>query len=178
MHWATRTRGGEFGLLMVLCLWGGLLLGVSFVATPAKFMAPSLNLPVALDVGRYTFSVFNKVEWGCAGLVAAFLVFSVRQRSVVLLAAILWTILLLETICLLPALDQRVGLILAGQQPPPSILHVIYIVLDCLKLVTLAASAFVTMRNLVRTASFRDENEGGSKRDAFRHTATGNVVTD
>lgn len=178
MHWGMRTHSGEFGLLMVLCLWSGLLLGVSFVATPVKFMAPSLNLPVALDVGRYTFAVFNKVEWGCAGLVAAFLVFGVRQRSVVLLAAMLWTILLLETICLLPALDQRVGLILAGQQPPPSSLHVIYIVLDCLKLATLAASAFVTMRNLVRMAPFRNEDEGGSRHAASRHTATSNVVTD
>jgi hypothetical protein len=29
----------------------------------AKFLAPSLSLPVALDVGRQTFYVFNKVEW-------------------------------------------------------------------------------------------------------------------
>jgi hypothetical protein len=43
--------------------WLGLLIGVAFLATPAKFLAPSLSLPVALDVGRQTFYVFNKVEW-------------------------------------------------------------------------------------------------------------------
>ena len=44
-------------------LWLGLQIGVAFLATPTKFLAPSLSLPVALDVGRQTFYVFNKVEW-------------------------------------------------------------------------------------------------------------------
>lgn len=37
--------------LLLAVLWAGLLLGVSFLATPVKFLAPSLSLPVALDVG-------------------------------------------------------------------------------------------------------------------------------
>src|SRR5690606_30735313 len=49
-------------LLLLAVLWTGLLLGVSFLATPVKFLAPSLSLPVALDVGRQTFMVFNWVE--------------------------------------------------------------------------------------------------------------------
>jgi hypothetical protein len=178
MRGMTRKRGSEFGLLVVLCLWCGLLFGVSFVATPAKFMAPSLNLPVALDVGRYTFAIFNKVEWVCAVLVAAFLIVGVRKRLVVLMVATILTVLLLETICLLPALDHRVGLIMAGQQPPPSHLHVIYIVLECLKLATLAASAFVTMRHLVRTEPFQNESESVSRGDVSRHTGSGNVFAD
>ena len=51
------------GLFAVAMFWLGLLIGVAFLATPAKFLAPSLSLPVALDVGRQTFYVFNKVEW-------------------------------------------------------------------------------------------------------------------
>lgn len=35
-------------LLLLATLWAGLLLGVSFLATPVKFLAPSLSLPVAL----------------------------------------------------------------------------------------------------------------------------------
>lgn len=35
---------------------------MAFLATPAKFLAPSLPLAVALDVGRHTFQVYNRVE--------------------------------------------------------------------------------------------------------------------
>ena len=43
-------------------VWLGLVLGVSFLATPVKFRAKSLTRPVALDVGRTTFHAFGKLE--------------------------------------------------------------------------------------------------------------------
>jgi uncharacterized membrane protein len=48
---------------IVLILWVGSVLGVSFIAAPTKFMASHLTMPVALEVGKVTFHVFNKVEW-------------------------------------------------------------------------------------------------------------------
>ena len=54
-HAATNNDGWTISALIVATLWLGLLLGVAFLATPAKFLAPGL-LPVALDVGR-TFAV-------------------------------------------------------------------------------------------------------------------------
>jgi hypothetical protein len=48
----------------LLFVWSGLLIGVSFVATPARFLAPSLQLPQALDVGRWTFHVLTLVARG------------------------------------------------------------------------------------------------------------------
>src|SRR5664280_976623 len=51
------------GLFAIAMLWLGLLIGFAFLATPTKFPAPSLSLPVSLDVGRQTFYAFNKVEW-------------------------------------------------------------------------------------------------------------------
>ncbi len=39
----------------ILFIWAGLLLGVSFIATPAKFLAPSLPMAQALDVGDGPF---------------------------------------------------------------------------------------------------------------------------
>ncbi len=53
----------SFSVFALALLWIGLLIGVSFLATPAKFLAASLTLPVALDVGRHTFAIFNRVEW-------------------------------------------------------------------------------------------------------------------
>ena len=43
--------------------WFGLVVGVSFLATPIKFRAQSLTLPVALDVGRTTFHAMTRLEW-------------------------------------------------------------------------------------------------------------------
>lgn len=51
----------------VALVWAGMVLGVSFLATAAKFLVPSLPRPVALDVGRHTFQVFGWVEMALTG---------------------------------------------------------------------------------------------------------------
>lgn len=111
---------GVTGLALVM-FWIGLLVGVSFLATPAKFMAPSLALPVALDVGRYTFAIFNRVERILAA--ALLILVFVRPMNAAIAtgaAAVAALIVLVEAVWLLPALDQRVGLIIAGHQAPAS----------------------------------------------------------
>ena len=40
----------------------GLSVGVAFLATPARFLAPSLSLPAALDLGRQTFRAYHTTE--------------------------------------------------------------------------------------------------------------------
>lgn len=67
----------------VALLWTGLLLGVSFLATPVKFMAPSLTLPVALDVGRQTFMALNWLELLLSALLVPLVLLS-RRRALVL----------------------------------------------------------------------------------------------
>ncbi|MDQ0333502.1 hypothetical protein QFZ88_005884 [Mesorhizobium sp. YL-MeA3-2017] len=145
----TETRVINVFALAIVVLWVGLLAGVSFLATPAKFLAPSLTLPVALDVGRHTFAIFNKTEWLLA--VAALLVVLLsRPRSGIANAGCALAALLvaLETVWLLPVLDQRVGLIIAGQQLPASNLHNIYIGIEMAKLLGLIVISFVIGRRL------------------------------
>ena len=124
-------------------MWAGALLGVSFIATPAKFWAHSLTLPVALDVGRQTFQFFNKLELGALAALSI-LIFSLKQtwfpRAMVLLIAAL---LALQFLWLLPALDQRVEVFLSGAVPPESQLHKVYIACDVWKLVLLAGLAWI-----------------------------------
>jgi hypothetical protein len=136
--------------LVAAMLWIGLLLGVSFLATPAKFLAPSLSLAVALDVGRQTFGVFNKVEWALAILLLALVLAGPKARLSIAGAVVLAVMVVVETLWLLPILDQRVGLIIAGQQPPESSLHVVYIVLQIVKLAVLCGLAAATARRLAR----------------------------
>lgn len=124
-------------------LYAGLCIGVEFVATPAKFLAPHLTLPVALEVGRYTFRTFNWLEWA---LLVAFLLWGQVRRpalqwwSIVIGVA---AIVAVETVWLLPALDARVQVIIDGGQPPPSQLHLLYIAFAAAKAALLLASPFI-----------------------------------
>lgn len=141
-------RGWVVGLFAVAALWAGLLLGVSFLATPVKFLAPSLSLAVALDVGRHTFAVFNKVEW-LLSVIALLLLFGVRSRFSALMIIVICVVVAAETLWLLPELDRRVGLIIAGQQPPASTRHSLYIVLEIAKLIALIMVSVEMARKLL-----------------------------
>jgi len=137
-------------VLVTAVFWGGLLAGVSFLATPVKFLAPSLSLAVALDVGRHTFAAFSRLEWGLSLILLAVLIAGLRQRGAVVAAGIVVALVIVEAVWLLPVLDQRVGLIMAGQTPPPSRLHMLYIVFEALKLLGLTVIAVMAARGLMR----------------------------
>jgi MFS superfamily sulfate permease-like transporter len=92
----------------------------------------------------------TKVEWVLA--VVLLLLVLVRAptwlSSTAAIAAAL--LVLAETVWLLPLLDQRVGLIIAGQQPSASNHHNLYIAIEVAKLIALAVVASVMARRLVR----------------------------
>lgn len=138
--------------LIVATIWFGMLLGVSFLATPAKFLAPSLSLPVALDVGRHTFSVFNKVEWLLSVAMIVTVLIGDRSWQGMTAMGVVIVIVAAETFWFLPLLDQRVGMIIAGQQPPPSNLHNLYIAFELGKLLALAFVVLVMARRLAGPA--------------------------
>jgi hypothetical protein len=135
----------------LLFIWCGLVVGVSFVATPAKFLAPSLPLPQALDVGRWTFHVLTMIEWGLV-VTAGLLVGVSRPRvaagwgPVMLALVAIAAVLAAETFVLRPRLDARVLDIMAGESVPPSALHHAYVALEGLKLALILAAAIASDR--------------------------------
>lgn len=138
--------------LTALCLlWAGLLAGVSFLATPIKFRAPSLTLPVALDVGRQTFDALNKVELGAVLLSITLLLLLNRRpprsvpTSVMVSLGVAASIVVLQSVWLLPVLDARVVQILANQTPPDSPFHWIYIGLEAVKLGALVGAGMICL---------------------------------
>lgn len=151
------SRTGAVGALplllaALLLLWAGVLIGVSFLAAPVKFAAPSLTLPVALDVGRQEFGTLNLVEAGFA-VVSLGLAFLVRP------ARLLWiglglaaAIVALQGLWLQPLLDARVELIMQNQTPPPAPWHALYIGLEVAKLALLLLAGWSGLRSLARTA--------------------------
>lgn len=126
----------------LILLWAGLSVGVAFLATPVKFLAPSLTLPVALDVGRHTFSIYNQAE---LALLFVLILLGVRSRlwpRRYLALAAPGVIVAVQATWLIPALDARVSAILAGQTPPASSLHALYIGAELAKVLWLLAFGF------------------------------------
>lgn len=133
-------------------VWIGMILGVPFLATSAKFLAPSLSLPVALDVGRHTFEIFLIVEAVWASLIAGLVILLRPRRPFALLGSIAVVIVLLDTVWLRPALDARVQTILDGGMPEPSNLHLLYVALELVKLFALLALGTLALRHLAKNA--------------------------
>jgi hypothetical protein len=122
----------------VVFLWAGISVGVAFLATPAKFLVPSLSLPVALEVGRQTFRVYNMAEIGLAFVLLLLTVRSAERRGWALRLSGPVAITIAQTLWLIPQLDHRVLLIQSGAGPvQPSHLHSVYVAAETLKVLWL-----------------------------------------
>jgi len=112
----------------------GLLFGVSFVATPAKFFADGVSTPDLLRVGRATFGAMMWIELVFCVALVALAVVSARARIV---SATVLGIVLLQHFGLRPTLDDRVTEITDSAELAPSGLHHVYAALELLELVGL-----------------------------------------
>lgn len=139
-------RIGSLVLALYCAVWAGVVIGVSFIATVAKFGAPSLTRPVALDVGAHTFAMLARIEWGLLAVLALLIlaagVSRLRAAFFILIAAIL----LGEAFWLFPQLHARTALVIAGQSLPPSPLHAISVAAESSKVILLALFAMFESR--------------------------------
>lgn len=136
---------GPLPLATIALIWAGMIVGVSMLATPVKFSAPLLTLPVALDVGRVTFHLFARIEWALAvTLVLAGL--AAPPRLAWLAIGFIVVVVALQAVWLLPALGVRTDAVIAGATPPPSALHTWYVVAEAAKTLTLMALGIGAMR--------------------------------
>ncbi len=136
---ADRDSHARLAVTLLAWLWAGLVLGVSFVATPVKFFAPSLSLADALAVGRVTFEALKWIECvAVVALTATIWITGPKRRELALLGVVV-VILLCQYVWMLPILDTRVQTIIDAQDLPPSTLHWIYTALEFLKVALLVA---------------------------------------
>jgi hypothetical protein len=118
-------------------IWLGMVLAISFLETPLKFRAPGITVPLGLGIGRLVFRALAVIELVLAGVLTGALVLGDRTAAVIVLASVLWAILVVQVAVLLPRLDRRARLILAGGSPSRSRLHLAYVALDGIKVVLL-----------------------------------------
>ncbi len=137
-------------LALYCALWAGIVIGVSFIATIAKFGAPSLTRPVALEVGTHTFAVLARIEWGLIAVLALLILLAGFSRFRTLILLLLAAILLGEAFWLFPQLSARTALVIAGQPLPPSPLHMVSVAAESGKVLLLVLFALVEIRNCGR----------------------------
>lgn len=129
----------------ILFTWFGMTAGVSLLATPVRFSAPSITRPVALDVGRVVFSALNRAELIALILLLIVLRTSGRARRWWAVGATLALIVFIQSVWLLPELAERTQIVISGAEPPPSFVHGAYSILELSKLGILFVSGFVAL---------------------------------
>lgn len=153
----------------IYLLWAGVSLGVAFLATPAKFLAPSLTLPVALEVGQQTFRIYNGVELALLVLLLILGAGAKRRTHWYLAALVPGAVILAQALWLIPSLDLRVVAIQSGTPPLPlSNLHTVYVVLEALKVLWLLA---LGLGDVVSTAN--ESSAPGARRLTSRSIVGG-----
>lgn len=127
-------------------VWIGLLIGLAFIETPLKFLAPGVDLPIALGIGRL---VLTAADIAGAVLLVAITLVSVRprlSRTGTVTLVVLWAVLFVQIVVIRPLLNARTDVILAGGDPGESSLHAFYVVGDVLLLGGLVVYIIVTAR--------------------------------
>jgi hypothetical protein len=116
-----------------------MVLAISFVEAPLKFRAPGVTIPVGLGIGRLVFRALNTCEAILAGSILGMFILGDLRTNVVLVVAAAVMALLVQLLLVRPALTRRTNAVLAGHDVPRSRGHLIYVVLEVIKVVALSA---------------------------------------
>ncbi|MDJ0684639.1 MAG: hypothetical protein QNJ84_08060 [Alphaproteobacteria bacterium] len=120
-------------------IWAGVSLGGSLVAAPAKFRAPSLDLPTALEVGRAQFRWIGVTEAVlCVGLILSLLASSNPNWPWMAAPILIFGI---QRLLVMPTLDTRTVAVINGNRAGETPLHGAFIALEIVKFSTLTLSA-------------------------------------
>jgi hypothetical protein len=133
-------------------VWFGALGAISFMEAPLKFTAPNVTLALGLGIGRIVFQTLNKIEIALAVLlILTFVYVHPKGKTWLYLFGTVAVLLLLETVWLLPVLDERAMQVISGNTPPASNAHLIYIAFDAIKFIALfALGTVLAKQNLAR----------------------------
>jgi hypothetical protein len=126
---------------LMATLWAGLILGISFVAQPAKFGAAGLSRATALTVGRRTFRAMHWVELGIGFGVLAVALYGDRRHLYLLAVSI--AILFVQVLVLMPRLSKRVDAVLAGKALQKNPDHMVFALLELMKVGVLVLYALL-----------------------------------
>ena len=120
-------------------IWIGFIGAISFMEAWLKFQAEGVTQKIGLSIGSLVFNTLNKVEIVLSIIITITLLFSEKKIKKLYLKKLLlpFSILLLQTIYLLPTLDKRVQLIIKNIRVEDSYEHILYVLLETIKIIIL-----------------------------------------
>lgn len=130
-------------------VWIGVVVGVSGIATPAKFQAPNLDGALALAISVVTFAWAHTTEAVIAAATALLLVLIKARWTQWLLLVIAAIALALQIDWILPGFSGGVSSISLLPVLDFKQLHTAFGVTEVVKVVALIALAFLTFRRSV-----------------------------
>lgn len=137
--------------LAIPFIWFGMIVAISFMEAPLKFQAPGITLPLGLGIGRLVFQMLNRIEMVMAIILAAAFLVDRRGRGLPFYLFLgVAAILAFQTLWLLPVLDARADMVIAGETPPGSSEHIVYIVVETIKSLTLLVMGIITGRTALK----------------------------
>jgi hypothetical protein len=129
----------------VIFIWLGMVLAISFLEAPLKFRAPSVTLQIGLGIGRLVFRALNTVEVVFAIVILASVVARPPPAGVAAALAVVFATLALQLGVVRPRLNRRSDEVLAGLDAPRSRGHYVYIGLEAVKTLALAAAGILLL---------------------------------
>lgn len=124
--------------IIIPFIWVGFICSISFMEAWLKFTPPDVSFTIGLSIGKVVFAALNKVELVAATLLGIALLSGKRfEWKVEILYLVSVTILLTQSIWILPHLSARIDSYLKGSTPPASSLHFYFIIMEGLKTIAL-----------------------------------------
>jgi hypothetical protein len=136
---------GRAVAVAVVFVWLGMVLAISFLEAPLKFRAPNVTLQIGLGIGRLVFRALNTVEVVLAIVVLVATIASPPPAGTTVALAIAFAALALQIGAVRPRLNRRSDQVLAGLDAPRSRGHYVYIGLEVVKVLALAAGGILLL---------------------------------
>ncbi|MFG2755795.1 hypothetical protein [Streptomyces wuyuanensis] len=120
-------------------VWLGMVLAISLLEAPLKFRAPGVTVRIGLGIGRLVFRALNRAETVLAAVVVVAVAAGGLPAPVVAPTALAVAVLVVQLAGVRPVLNRRSDRVLAGEDVPRSRAHLVYIVCESVKALTLPA---------------------------------------
>lgn len=127
--------------IVLTFIWIGFVCAISFMEAWLKFRAPGITIPLGLGIGRLVFAALNKVEWVLAvGIGVSVVLNGIDVKSVLkkyYLFLIPITLLIVQTVWVLPQLSLRSEKIIHNVAVEHSNLHFYFVGMELIKIACL-----------------------------------------
>ncbi len=132
----------------ILFFWAGFVSSISFMEAWLKFQAPGVTIETGLSIGMLIFRSLNRMEWVFVFLLIFGMLPLMKRttKKFLILAGSIVLILLIQTFLLLPELNERAEMIIAGNEPGKSSVHMLFGIAEVSKVLILLYLGFYSTR--------------------------------